>query len=115
MVVRGKQIDGMKVAIDATYDRKLMNYFRQNHADTTSQYSDPELLGVISTARERALSYGIQGDEGTKKFIIMAVLISPTFDEDPTVNRYLKQPDLDPDFKIVALADQVAHDIRERS
>src|SRR5260370_9385822 len=114
MVVRGEQIDDMREAQDATDDRGLMKYFRENHADTTEQYNDPELLGTISRARERARSYGIRGNEGTKKFIIMAVLISPTFDEDPTVNRYLKQPDLTPDFKIVALADQAAHHIPHR-
>jgi hypothetical protein len=115
MIVRGTQMDDMSAAMDAAYDRKLMIYFRENHASATAQYNDAELLNVISSARARAPSYGIRGGEGTRKFIYLAVLISPTFDDDPNVKRYLKQPDLDPDFKIVSLAHQVGHDIGERS
>jgi|SRR5579884_2217090 len=114
MKIRNDQMGSMDAARQAEYDRGLLRYFRSEHAGITGQYSDAELLNMISVARRRAASYGIRSGDGTKKFVIMAVLISPTFDEHPDVKRYLKQPDLDPDYKIIALSEQVARNIREK-
>ncbi len=115
MMIRGGQMDEMGAAMLAEYDQKLMQYFRSDHAEATAQHSDSYLLNVISSARERARSYGVRSGEGTRKFVVMAVLINPTFDEHPDVKRYLRQPDLDPDYKIITLGDQVARNIRGKS
>jgi hypothetical protein len=115
MIVRREQMDKITSARQAEYDRKLRAYFRTDHPEATAHYTDDQLLSTISAARERAPSWGIETGEGTKKFILMAVLISPTFDEHPDVKRYLKEPNLDPDYKIVALSRQVARDLDEKS
>ena len=115
MLIRSEQTDEMMRRMRDEYHRKLMDYFRLNHGDATAQFSDGELLSIIAAACDRARSYGIDSGEGTQKFVVIEVLINPNFDDDPTVKRYLKQPDLDPDFKIMTLADQVARNIREQS
>jgi hypothetical protein len=111
MIIRREQMDEITSARQAEYDRKLRRYFRTDHPEATAHYTDEQLLSTISTARERAPSWGIETGEGTKKFILMAVLISPTFDEHPDVRRYLKEPSLDPDYKIVALSRQVGRNL----
>lgn len=111
MIIRRKQMDEIMSAQQAEFDRKLCSYFRADHPEATAHYTDDQLLSIISAARERSASYAIETGEGIKKFILMAVLISPTFDEHPDVKRYLKEPDLDPDYKIVALGRQVARNL----
>ncbi len=115
MIVRREQLDEIFSAQQAEFDRKLCNYFRTDHPEATAHYTDDQLLSTISAARERAASWGIETGEGIKKFILMVVLISPTFDEHPVVKRYLKEPDLDPDYKIVALSRQVARNLDQKS
>jgi hypothetical protein len=113
MVVRSNQVAEMNESMRAEYHRKLMKHFRQKHPEITARFGDSELLAIVSNACDKAQSYGIQTGEGTRKFVAMAVLIRPDFDEEPTVHRYLKQPDLDPDFKIITLADRAGQNIRE--
>jgi hypothetical protein len=114
MIVRSDQVENISASQGTEYHRKLARQLRANHREATARYTDAEMLKIIESAHERATGYGIRREEGVRKFITMAVLIHPNFDEDPTVKSYLKQPDLDPDFKIVKLADRVGKNIREQ-
>jgi len=114
MLIRSDQVDDMAASQLSAYHRKLARQFRANHREATARYTNDEMLTIIASAHDRATGYGIRREEGVRKFITMAVLIHPNFDDEPTVKSYLKQPDLDPDFKIIRLADRVGKNIREQ-
>jgi hypothetical protein len=65
-------------------------------------------------AFRKSKDYGLVSGDGVRRFIKLAVLISPQFDQQPDVQRFLRMPDLEPDMKIKLLSQLVAQQLREK-
>ena len=104
MLIRSEQIAQIETSMRSEYWRRVMRGFQKRHPEITERFDEAQLLNIIVRAAETAGRYGISGGEPTMKFIAMAVLIDPNFDEEPAVQRFLSHPDLDPDAKICMLA-----------
>jgi hypothetical protein len=114
MRIRSEQVRQMQVAREASFCERICGELREETPEQTARFSDEALSGTVSEAIEKAKSYGIASGDGVRRFVKLAVLIDPRFDELPDVQRFLKMPDLDPDLKIKLLSERTAQELRAR-
>jgi hypothetical protein len=68
---------------------------------------------LIAEAHQRARRHGLQTAEGFSRFIGLAIIIDPHYDEEPRTAAFLAVPEVDPDIKIKMLCDMVAANLRK--
>lgn len=109
------QLDQIHSARRAAYCWKLCEELRTEATEQVAQRDPEELLATVSDAVGRATRYGIVGGDGIRRFVKLAVLVDPRFDELPAVQSFLGLADLDPDLKIKMLSDLAAVQLRNKA
>ena len=113
MQIRPNQVAEMSQAKREQSFRGLLLDLRESAPSATAQFDDESLLSIIRQACDKAATYGVKSNEATTAFIKMAVFAGINFDDDPTIRRYLRTPDLDPDYKVKLLAELVTQKMNE--
>lgn len=113
--IRKKQVEQFAQSRRHKSQRILMAELRESAPTATAQYTDAELLDVMEQASQKAASYGIESSDSTTAFVKLAVFAGLNFDNDPTVQRFLRSPELTPDFKTQLLASLVAEKLKAYS
>jgi hypothetical protein len=114
MQIRSEQIQQMQVLMDTKFCGRICTELRTEIPAQVSRFGDLDLLRVVSDAVEKAKKYQVTGGDAVRRFVKLAVLISPQFDEIPDVQRFLRLPDLDPDAKIKLLCELTAQHLRAK-
>lgn len=112
MKISKAQIQAFQSALDEKYCRELFNWFRGHHPAETARLDDVELLGIIRESVSRARERKVGSAEATLRYVALAVLISPEFDQQPEVIAFLDAPGFDPDLKIHLLSDMLISKLR---
>jgi hypothetical protein len=113
MQIREDQILQMaRARRDESY-RLMLAELRQTAPGATAHFDDAKLLATIRQAAEKAREYGVTSNRATTDFVKIAVFAGISFDQDPTVQRFLKSPELDPNYKVSLLAELVAKRLNE--
>ena len=113
--VRDVQIEALaKSKKEASY-RRLAAELRESSPFATSHLSDDQLLAMIEQSALKAQIYGATSSHAITAFVKMSVFAGRAFDQDPDIRRYLETPDLDPDYKIVLLAETVCKTLGDRT
>jgi len=115
MRIRSDQIEQMRQAKQRESYVRVLADLRETSPQATFHLDDASLLAVIEKAAGKARAYGVTGEKATTAFVKMAVFVGISFDEDPTVRQYLQAPELDPDYKVILLAQLVSSKLRELS
>jgi hypothetical protein len=105
-------MDAFQQSADADYHRRLRDHYKATIPEHTAKYDDTALLKVIAESHGRARRYGLQTADGLSRFIGLAIVINPHYDEEPRTARFLAAPEVDPDVKIKMLCDMVAANLR---
>jgi len=113
MQIRANQVEEMSQAKKEQSFRSLLLDLRESAPLATAQFDDASLLSIIRQASDKASSYGLKSNEATTTFIKIAVFAGIDFDHDPTIGQYLRNPDLDPDYKVNLLAELAAQKMNE--
>ena len=113
MIVRADQMREMQVTRETLFFQRICAELRAQVPERTAPLDDDALLKAVAEAYTKSLGYGISTGGGVRRFVKLAVLVNPKFDEAPDVQRFLRMPDLDPDTKIKLLAQSVAQRLRE--
>lgn len=114
MRIRPEQLRQMKSVRDADFCARLCAELRAALPEQTTHLSEPVLSKLVSDALDKAQRYQFASGDAVRRFIKLAVLISPQFDEVPEVQRFLMMPDLDPDVKIKLLSELTAQHLRAK-
>lgn len=114
MRLSSEQLEQIQSQREAEFTSRLCADLRATAPEQLSSLADAALTKAVSSAVERARSYGIVSGDGIRRFVSLAVLVSPHFDEDPGVRGFLKLADLEPDLKIKLLSDLTAAHLRAR-
>lgn len=115
MRIRSNQLVQITHAQREESFRRLAMELRRTSPHATSHLDDDSLLETIRQASEKARAYGIESDAATTLFSKIAVFAGSSFDQDPTIQRFLRAPELDPDYKIALLAELVTKKLKEMS
>lgn len=113
MRIRTNQVEEMGRGKKDESFRRLLAELRQSSPFATSHLDDASLLNIIEQATEKAQAYGVTSNKATTDFVKMAVFAGISFDEDPAIQQYLRNPDLDPDYKVSLLAELAAKKLHE--
>lgn len=113
MFIRAEQVRQMQLRRETLFCQQICAELRAQVPERTAPLNDDALLKAVAEAYTKSLGYGIGTGGGVRRFIKLAVLVNPKFDEAPDVQRFLRMPDLDPDTKIKLLAQSVAQRLRE--
>src|SRR5271157_4581102 len=112
MQIRVEQIESLISAQQEGYERRLLAFFRGAVPKATAEFTEAALLEVIREGLRKARRYGIESGPSVARFIGLMLLLSPHFDEEPAVQRFLALPDLDPNLRIKTLSDLLAQTLR---
>lgn len=115
MQISSAQIDRIRLARQDEYCAKLCKELRAEVPEWLAERDPEELLIAVRAAVAKATGYGIVGGDGIRRFVKLAVLVDPRFDELPAVQGFLGLADLDPDLKIKLLSDLAAIELRNRA
>jgi len=113
MQIRADQLEQMDQARKDESFRRLVADLRQSAPQATSHLTDEALLTIIEQAVENAHGYGVQSSEATTAFVKIAVFAGISFDKDPAVQNYLRTPELDPDYKVILLAELASKKMKD--
>jgi hypothetical protein len=81
----------------------VARYIRAEHPDAVRAISDEELLRRVSLGIARAESHGLTWDSSITAFVAMMFEVAPTFDEQPSISRVLKDESIPADRRLEAL------------
>lgn len=112
LVIRQVQLDQMQAAMDQSYYHHLHVYFRENYSKETQKWDDHILLEIIVKSVKRARQLGVKSAEAMLRYVGLAVLVNPNFDNDPKVSAFFDAPDFDPDYKVHLLSDMLIEQLR---
>jgi len=114
MRIRPEQARKMQAARDEEFCSRLCKELRAAIPEQASRFSDSDLPVLVSQAVNKARKYQICDGESLRRFVKLAVLISPEFDELPDVQRFLRMPDLDFPTKMRLLCELTAQQLRTK-
>ncbi|HXM45624.1 MAG TPA: hypothetical protein VN924_30585 [Bryobacteraceae bacterium] len=100
-------------AADARYHLLLREHYRKAIPEQAGKYDDTALLSVIAETHQRARRYGLQTADGMCRFIGLAIIIDPRFDDEASTAAFLAAPELDPDVKVGMLCDVISAKLRK--
>jgi hypothetical protein len=113
--IRSEQMTQISQEMQHDYHSRLMREFRRTSPVSTRRFDDATLLSSIASADDKCKRYGIEAGAARTVFITIAVLVHSDFDEAPAVQRFLRMPELDAEFKLQFLAELLARALRARS
>jgi len=92
------------------YHRQLLSHLRTTLAGHIQSRADAELIEIIKVAVEKAQRFGVTTGHAVMRYVTLAVVINPNFDEMPEVRRLFDLEGFDPDYKVHLLSDLlIAH------
>jgi len=112
MKTRKEQVEKMTAAKKQESFRRLAAELRESAPTATSHLDDDGLMEIIKQATDKALAYGVRSSKATTAFVKMAVFAGISFDQDPSVQQFLKSPDLELDYKVTLLAEAAAQKVK---
>ena len=110
--IHQRQMEKLGELADDVFHRRLQAYFRENFPKETAKWDDPSLLTIITNSVGRARELGVESSDALIRYVGLAVLVDPNFDEDAAVRRFLHAPNVDPDYKVHMLSDMVIAKLR---
>ena len=114
MRIRSNQIDFLTRVREVSFCKQICVELRDEFPKSTTEMQDENLSQIVAKAIGKARNYEIVSGDGIRRFVKLAVLIDPLFDEVPEVQRLLSMPDLDPDLKIELLSNLTALHLIEK-
>jgi len=120
MVIRDEQIATLGSKVTSTFAADLAAYVRERHSTTIVSLRGEEsqvsalpkstLEALVQGGIERARTYGIRWRSAAASFVVAMFVIAPNFDEDIRVSEFLKDPDIEPNFRMDAARRRLTED-----
>jgi len=101
-----RQMETLDRAIDAAYARDVARYIRAEHEALVRSLPEAELLRRVEIGIGRAKRYGMTWDATITAFVAIMFEVAPAFDEQPAIQRVLRDDRLPADVRIDALWDR---------
>jgi hypothetical protein len=108
--IRSEQLEVFNPTAERAFQRRVVEYLRENHAGVAVQFPDgvttvvkiPEdkLSEIVRIGLERARNYGMTWESSLCAFVVLMFVAAPNFDEHPLIERVLKDESVEPDSRI---------------
>jgi hypothetical protein len=103
--IRPEQMAEFDKAVRRNFHQRLLAHYRQHLPEVTASWDDATLAQRIADADRRASLHGIRSERGIARFVGIALVAGPEFDNIPEVRACLDRPGVDPEVKIDLLVD----------
>lgn len=110
IVIRPQQIAVFQAAAEAAFERRVVAYLRERHADVSVQLPagafavkeipQEDLRGMVRGGLERARGYGITWQSTLIGFVVLMFMTAPNFDRHPLVRFILKDESVPADLRV---------------
>jgi hypothetical protein len=89
---------------------RVVRHFRRYHMEAVCALPDEVLRRRVVHGIARGRSYGLTWEYRLTVFVAHMIRINPEFDKQPAIQRALRDPNVEPDRRIDALAANVTPD-----
>lgn len=104
-VLQQAQLDALASSRERQYREDLLRHFRRDGLEPARAPSDEMLRSTIAHALDQARRLGVVSANGLLRYVSLAVLVSPDFDQIDEVRRLLDAPGFDQDYKVQLLSE----------
>jgi hypothetical protein len=120
MVIRDAQMSFLDQRVKAGFVTQLAAYVRAHHGSTVVQLPDrespvtafpsSELEALVRSGIERASAYRISWQSALASFVVTMFVVAPNFDEDIQIHQLLSDRDIEPDYRMRSVSEQITED-----
>ncbi len=115
MIIRDEQIQAIyRARLDISL-RSLALHYRATAPYFVSELDDATLFAKLERGIERARIYDIVEGDALLQFLAFWLVVTENFDQEPSINRFLRHPGLDPAVKMSTLSDQMVEQLNAKS
>lgn len=100
------QMAAVERALESRFRDELLGHIRESYP-AYSKLSEPILGGLLDTALQRAMGYGLNSPQSIAQFVALMAAVAPNFDLHPAVHAILVNPALPANGRIEALVDRL--------
>jgi|SoiMethySBSTD1v2_1073268.scaffolds.fasta_scaffold331793_3 hypothetical protein len=115
--VRPEQLKTLQSSVETTFDKRIVAYLLQHHADLTVKIPagsfsiktlpPATLETMVHVGLERARTYGLTWQSKLVAFVILMFAVAPNFDEYPRVQQILLDEKIPPNDRIDRLWEHI--------
>jgi hypothetical protein len=105
MIIREEQIKALADAFRQETVNRIVEHLDENHHEAIKDVSRPDLFERVEDGIKRAEAFGFQTESCMAWYVAMLFEISPRFDEQETINKFLADSELPEELKIEELLD----------
>jgi hypothetical protein len=113
--IRPEQVEVFQPAAEDAFERRVVEYLRENHADEivvlpageheVKDLDDETLLKMVRAGIARARSYDMTWESSITAFVVLMFIVAPNFDSHPLINRALRDDKVDPNSRVEEIWD----------
>ena len=100
MIIRKEQIEAIDAAMQESYIRRLMKFFRTQTPEYMKRFSDGQLKEKIGESIPKARALGLNSGQAIMQYTALALAAGPRFHELPQVQALMTMPGYTPELKL---------------
>ena len=120
VVIRDAQMSILDQRAKAGFIKQLAAYIRNRHGTTVvrlplgelpvTSIPSSQLEALVQSGIERAGAYRISWRSTLASFVVTMFVVAPNFDEDIRIHELLSDEDIEPDYRMDSVWEQVTED-----
>jgi hypothetical protein len=125
LIIRPEQLEVFRPVAEAAFERRVIEYLRENHADEVvvlpagerekkeievKGLDDETLNKLVRTGIDRARSYGMTWESSITAFVVLMFIVAPNFDEHPLIRRALRDGKVEPNLRVEEIWDRTTNE-----
>jgi hypothetical protein len=120
VVIRNAQMSILDQCAKAGFTKQLAAYIRDRHGSTVVRFPhgevpvsaipDSKLEAMVQSGVDRAGVYRISWRSALASFVVTMFVVAPNFDDDIRIHELLTDVDIEPDYRMDSVSEQVTGD-----
>ena len=99
------QISALAEPMARAYEWQLVRDFQRQHPKSSAELGEARLHQVVCQSVARAQAAAVSSSGALLRYVSLAVLVHPDFDQRPEVQALMQAPGMDADYKVHLLSD----------
>jgi pSer/pThr/pTyr-binding forkhead associated (FHA) protein len=102
-ILRDEQLAVLERAAIKDFILRMESFIRDNHPEAVEGMKEETVRRRLVFGMRRAKTYGLTQENAVTAFVTLMFVIAPNFDEQPNINKVLRDDKLSPDERVIAL------------